>query len=86
VPPAHERLSGNLATGLSPGEILDIEGGRIASTAVTAARQAPQSLVPYHLTLDALCIKKSHQISAGMIVAWVRRSAAAVAARPALVR
>jgi hypothetical protein len=30
--------------------------------------------------------QKSHQIIAGMIVAWVSRSAAAVAARPAFVR
>ena len=31
-------------------------------------------------------IDKSHQIIAGMMVAWVSRPAAAVAARPALVR
>jgi hypothetical protein len=44
------------------------------------------SLVTYGLSLDTSCIKKSYQISAGMMVASVSRSAAAVAARPALVR
>ncbi len=44
------------------------------------------SIVPHRLTLDTFRIKKSHQIIAGMIVAAVRRSAAAVAAGPALVR
>jgi len=43
-------------------------------------------LVPYRLTLDTSCTKKSHQIICAMMVAAVRRSAAAVAARPALVR
>ena len=43
-------------------------------------------LVPYRSTLDTSCVKESHQINAGMMVASVRRAAAAVAARPALVR
>jgi hypothetical protein len=45
-----------------------------------------KTLVAYRLALDTFCIEKSHQIMAGMIVASVSRSAAAVAARPALVR
>jgi hypothetical protein len=49
-------------------------------------RAGHDTLVPYRLTLDTFCIKKSYQISAGMMVAAVRCSAAAVAARPALVR
>ena len=49
-------------------------------------RSYSRLLVPYPPTLDTFCVKNSHQISAGMIVAAVRRSAAAVAARPALVR
>ena len=43
-------------------------------------------LVSYRLTLDTICIKKSHQIIAGTMVVAIRRSAAAVAARPALVK
>ena len=48
-------------------------------------------LVPYHRTLGTFCVEshleqKSHQINAGMIVASVSRAAAAVAARPALVK
>jgi type IV secretion system protein VirB6 len=45
-----------------------------------------QALVSYRLTLDTICIKKSHQIIAGTMVVAIRRSAAAVAARPALVK
>ena len=45
----------------------------------------PASLVPYRRTLAACCVK-SHQIIAGMMIASVRWAAAAVAARPALVR
>jgi hypothetical protein len=45
-----------------------------------------QVLVTYRLTLDGSCIEKSHQIIVGMMMVAVMRSAAAVAARPALVR
>jgi hypothetical protein len=44
------------------------------------------NLFSYRLTLDTICIKKSHQIIVGTMVVAIRRSAAAVAARPALVK
>ncbi len=43
------------------------------------------ALVPYQSTLGGFCAK-SHQFIAGMMVACVSLPAAAVAARPALVR
>jgi hypothetical protein len=43
-------------------------------------------LVSKHPTLDIFCIKKSHQINAGMMIVCVTRESAAVAARPMRVR
>jgi hypothetical protein len=47
---------------------------------------ACRDLVTYAPTLDTICIEKSHQIIAGMMIASVIRQAAAVAARPIRVR
>jgi hypothetical protein len=44
------------------------------------------TLVPYQPTLDTFCIKKSHQIRAGMRTLWVTWQSAAVALRPIRVR
>jgi SRSO17 transposase len=53
---------------------------------VGVARQYCGQLVTYAPTLDTICIEKSHQIIAGMMIASVIRQAAAVAARPIRVR
>jgi hypothetical protein len=71
--------------------------GMLSCAAASAQRNCPagatfpqrrlgKSVGAYRLTLDTLCIKKSHQIIAGTIIAPISRSAAAVAARPAFVR
>jgi hypothetical protein len=48
--------------------------------------RASGTLVSYRLTLDASCIKESHQIKAGMRTLWVSWQSAAVALRPIRVR
>ena len=82
------------ALGSERGLIIQISGRgyRLLGDWQIRDESVPDSpLVPYHRTLGTFCVEshpeqKSHQINAGMIVASVSRAAAAVAARPALVR
>ncbi|MGH3744162.1 MAG: hypothetical protein ACRDTP_04810 [Mycobacteriales bacterium] len=76
---------------LSP-DAIEVRGRQLVSPSpmqlptVVSAKPECSPLVSYRLTRDKFCVKKSHQIIAGMMSAAVSRSAAAVAARPAFVR